>query len=76
MKDNDRPPMIIDFRFGPKEHRCSGVWNWRGRNAGGHDIFWCEGGHWGIDRIYASEDSSHRCKPECATVEIAEEKPK
>ncbi len=70
-------PEIIDFRFGPKDHRCGGTWQYRGKNAGGHDIFWCPGGHWGIDMRYSDDQPSqpdpwHECTDACASVEITE----
>ena len=37
-------PEVIDAREGSQPHPCRGMWDYRGLNAGGHEIYVCEDG--------------------------------
>lgn len=59
---------ILDARRGPVDHSCSRCWQYRGLNAGGHELYLCDSGRHALVAAHVSADHlcSERCERRCA----------
>lgn len=64
---------ILDAREGHVDHRCRGMWDYLGLNAGGHEIFQCIDSDRSHRRISAHVSADHVCEPHCAEAATASE---
>ena len=58
---------ILDGREGHVDHRCRGMWDYLGLNAGGHEIFQCIDSDQSHRLISAHVSADHVCVAQCAT---------
>lgn len=54
---------ILDARQSAQPHPCAGMWQYRGVNAGGHELYLCDIGRHGLIAPHVAAD--HLCGPEC-----------
>jgi hypothetical protein len=56
-------PSVLDARAGAVDHPCSGMWEFRGLNAGGHEVFACDSGEHSL--IGPHYGAGHECAAGC-----------
>lgn len=62
---------ILDARAGSVPHPCAGVWHYAGLNAGGHEVFTCDG----ADHVLIGPhvNAGHECGPQCVGTGVCPE---